>query len=261
MMVIRFISYTYIFKYKMSNWTSTIYNYIYPIREMDSYIEDTPIHIGWRTFFDDQEVKDIIRGISDTLAPRAEVRTIYPSFDNIFKAFEIDPQKIRCVILGQDPYHNPGSAMGLCFSVPVGGYINPSLVNILKELKQCGYKANTGDLTSWIREGIFLYNTALTVEKGCPESHLDVWYPFTEKLIRYISKELNVVWLLLGRKAHEFQTYFVKPQMMVKTSHPSPLGATRGSGGNPAFIGSKCFNKVNDILIGKGLPPINWELI
>ena len=168
-------------------------------------------------------------------------------------------------MLGQDPYHN-GSATGIAFSVEERGgpkvlrELNPSLLNIRKEVENCGYQVENGkgDLTYWVKQGVFLINTALTVRESLAESHLNEWKIFTKELIKYIStNKKKVVYLLLGGKAQQYQSYFNKSKehIVVKTSHPSPLSARLG------FLGSECFKEVNEYLVAMKLSIIDWSIM
>ena len=210
----------------------------------------------WNDFFTREDVQQEIQLISQAIDKEAKTGvTIYPPINQVFRAFYSVPvDKIRLVMLGMDPYHN-GSAVGLCFSVLSGNAINPSLRNIYKELKNNGFNPKeNGDLTHLPKQGVFLLNTALTVEKGCPDSHTHLWYNFSEKVIKYVASQVpTALWLLMGSKALEFVEYLNKEHVM-GTSHPMPLSAYRELRGYPAFIGSGVFQKINkkiDI-------PISW---
>lgn len=217
----------------------------------DNYPKSCPY---WKKFFDNN--KTLLKRISEEI--REKSHTIYPPIHQVFRAFYETPLKnIKVVVLGMDPYHN-GSAIGLCFSVLPGNKINPSLKNIYKELENSGYTVNkNGDLTHWAKQGCLMLNTALTVEKGIPDSHTTIWSDFTKKLITYISENTeNVAWLLMGAKALNFQKYISaeRNHAFFITSHPSPFSAHKGFQRYPAFLGSNVFKKVNTFLsIG-----INW---
>lgn len=187
-------------------------------------------------------------------------KTIYPPKDHIFNALKLTPYKnVKVVIVGQDPYHGAGEAMGLSFSVNKDIKIPPSLQNIYKELKD---DLNIpihqdGDLTKWAKEGVLLLNAVLTVEKDKPASHRNLgWEPLTD----YIIKELNqkdepVVFILWGNFAKEKAKYITNPNHYIITSpHPSPFSARSG------FFGSKPFSKTNNYLIKKNIKPIDWDL-
>ena len=187
-------------------------------------------------------------------------KTIYPPKDHIFNALKLTPYKnVKVVIVGQDPYHGEGEAMGLSFSVNKDIKIPPSLQNIYKELND---DLNIpihqdGDLTKWAKEGVLLLNAVLTVEKDKPASHRNLgWEPLTD----YIIKELNqkdepVVFILWGNFAKEKAKYITNPNHYIITSpHPSPFSARTG------FFGSKPFSKTNNYLIKKNIKPIDWDL-
>ncbi len=187
-------------------------------------------------------------------------KTIYPPKDHIFNALKLTPYKnVKVVIVGQDPYHGEGEAMGLSFSVNKDIKIPPSLQNIYKELND---DLNIpihqdGDLTKWAKEGVLLLNAVLTVEKDKPASHRNLgWEPLTD----YIIKELNqkdepVVFILWGNFAKEKAKFITNPNHYIITSpHPSPFSARSG------FFGSKPFSKTNNYLIKKNIKPIDWDL-
>ena len=183
----------------------------------------------------------------------------YPPGSLIFNSFNLTPlEKIKVVILGQDPYHGPGQAHGLCFSVPEGVRPPPSLLNIYKELESdLGKKVNfqNGNLEAWANQGVFLLNTTLTVEKSKPLSHQDLgWSKFTDKVIALINKELkNIVFILWGSHAQTKKNLIDLNKHHILTSpHPSPLSAHRG------FFGSKPFSKTNDFLESKQIDKITW---
>lgn len=219
------------------------------------YLEEGNIPKSWSKFFLDNQ--DKLYSISKQLEEERPER-IYPYIHQVFRAF-IPLEKIKVVVLGQDPYHN-GSAVGYCFSVLPGNKINPSLRNIYKELKQSGYEIKEdGALTHWVDQGCFMINTALTVEKGCPDTHTSIWYDFTESAIKYVADNCkNVVWLLMGSKAHKFKQFIPKEQLAICTSHPSPFSAHRSSATVPSFLGSNAFIEINARLEEDGETQINW---
>lgn len=211
---------------------------------LEKFVRDGHYPSSWNEFFNKEDVLNIVKNISISL--RKERIEIYPSINHVFRAF-IPIHKIKVVLLGQDPYHD-GSAVGICFQVPKNRKINPSLRNIYKELNCEGYK---GDITTWKDQGCFMLNTALTVLKGCPESHLELWRPFTKLVCEYISKNtFNVAWLLMGSKAHLYEEYvnIENGHKAFKTSHPSPLGAYKGGKNASAFMGSGVFKEINKFL-------------
>ncbi len=198
----------------------------------------------WQPLFDefDFDLNDIYQG------------EVYPPREQVFRVFEMPVDKIRVVLLGQDPYHGPGQAHGLSFSVPTGIPIPPSLLNMYKELKRCfperKYEFPSGNLEEWFhREKIFLCNTSLTVEKGKAGSHMDIWKDFTDEVIRYIDKHnSSCVFLLLGNFAKSKSSLISKKDRIVSEVHPSPLAH--------GFVGSDVFQRVEKVL-GK---PIDWSI-
>ncbi len=183
---------------------------------------------------------------------------IYPKGSLIFNAFEQTPfDKVQVVILGQDPYHNPGQAMGLSFSVPDGVKIPPSLMNIYKELnKDIGMPIpTTGNLTKWAQQGVLLLNAVLTVRANEPASHGKIgWIDFTNDIIKIISdQKRNIVFLLWGNFAQQKQMYIdATKHKILKAAHPSPLSAHNG------FWGCKHFSSTNIYLAEHGKNPIDW---
>lgn len=213
---------------------------------------------SWSEFFNIPTVKENLDEISNFISK--EEKVIYPSVENIFRVFQLPLDKIKVIVLGQDPYYN-GSANGLAFSIENKNKINPSLVNIMKEVENCGFNIKdrkNGDLSVWMNRGVFLINTALTVEESKPGSHLNLWKKFTKQFLFYITeKRKDIVFLLWGDKAQKHkQSFFEKDfkYITVETSHPSPLSSYRG------FIGSKCFLKVNENLKRLNKEEIDWSL-
>lgn len=187
-------------------------------------------------------------------------KTIYPPGSLIFNAFNVMPfDKVKVVILGQDPYHGKGQAHGLSFSVQKGVAPPPSLINIFKELqKDIGLPIPAhGDLSHWAEQGVMLLNASLTVRAGEPMSHAKIgWADFTDSVIRKISdKKEHVVFLLWGKFAQEKQTLIDETKHLVlKAAHPSPFSADKG------FFGCKHFSKANAYLVANGIDPIDWSL-
>jgi len=185
---------------------------------------------------------------------------IFPAGSAIFNAFNQTPfNNVKVVILGQDPYHGSGQAMGLSFSVPHGVKPPPSLVNIFKELKSdIGLPIPTqGDLTPWAKQGVLLLNAVLTVRENEPASHAKIgWMHFTDAVIRKISDEKKgVIFLLWGKFAEEKQTLIDETKHFVlKAAHPSPFSADKG------FFGCKHFSKTNELLAKQGLQVIDWYI-
>ena len=187
-------------------------------------------------------------------------KTIYPPGRLIFNAFDTTPfDEVKVVILGQDPYHGPGQAHGLCFSVPQGIAPPPSLVNIFKELNEdVGLPTPAhGNLTAWAKQGVFLLNASLTVRAGEPMSHSKIgWATFTDTVIRKISSlKNNVVFLLWGKFAQEKKLLVDESRhCILRAAHPSPLSAHAG------FFGCRHFSKTNEWLMSHGIDPVNWKL-
>lgn len=190
---------------------------------------------------------------------KAAGKTIYPPGPMIFRAFELTPlPQVKVVILGQDPYHGPGQAMGLSFSVPDGVPAPPSLRNIFKEISSDLGLEMSGrpNLEKWARQGVLLLNTALTVLSGSPASHSRIgWQEFTDAVIKTVSERCDgVVFLLWGRFAQSKASLIDSSRHLVlMAAHPSPL-----AGG--AFFGCRHFSKTNDYLISRGKSPIDWQL-
>lgn len=191
---------------------------------------------------------------------KQQKKIIYPTGKLIFNAFDFTPfQQVKVVILGQDPYHGPGQAHGLSFSVPPGVAPPPSLVNIFKELQRdIGLAIPThGDLSCWARQGVFLLNASLTVRQGEPMSHAQIgWATFTDKVISILSeKREKLVFMLWGKFAKEKSALIDSTKHLILTSaHPSPLSAHQG------FMGCGHFSATNQYLVKNGIDPIDWQL-
>lgn len=190
---------------------------------------------------------------------KAAGKTIFPPGPLIFNAFERTPfDQVKVIIIGQDPYHNPGEAMGLSFSVPRGVRVPPSLKNIYKELNtDIGFEIpNHGDLSSWANQGVFLLNSMLTVEKKQPGSHRKIgWQNFTDAVIHLLSQEKSgLVFMLWGNFAKS-KSELINPDkhLILQAAHPSPLA--RG-----AYFGSRHFSQANHYLKKQGSSPIDWSL-
>ena len=191
---------------------------------------------------------------------RTQGKTIYPGNSEIFNALKLTPlEKVKVVIIGQDPYHGPNQAHGLCFSVKRGTPPPPSLENIFKELQSdLGLQRPThGCLEKWAKQGVLLLNSVLTVESGNPGSHSTWgWQIFTDHIIKSLSESCPyLVFVLWGAYAQKKEDLIDKKKHTVISSpHPSPLSAHRG------FLGSKPFSKCNNLLKAQGLEPIDWSL-
>lgn len=215
---------------------------------------------GWKQALREEFVQPYFIQLVDTIKKEiAEGRTLYPPGPLIFNAFAQTPfDKVRVVILGQDPYHNPGQAHGLSFSVPPGVPPPPSLLNIYEEIRRSlniQMPRDYGDLTRWAGQGVLLLNAMLTVRAKQPSSHSNLgWANFTDAVIRKLSSEkTGIIFLLWGRFAQEKAKLIDNSRHHILTApHPSPLSAHRG------FIGCGHFLRVNEILKSKGSEPINW---
>lgn len=189
-------------------------------------------------------------------------KIIFPPRDEIFNAFCLTPfSTVKVVIMGQDPYHNPGQAMGLSFSVKKGGRPPPSLINIYKELASdlSIVTPNHGNLTSWAKQGVLMLNATLTVRKNDPKSHYGKgWEVFTDAAIKALAQRKDpIVFLLWGKSAEEKCEHILSediPHLLLKSPHPSPYSANRG------FLGCKHFSKANAFLQKVGKTPIDWSL-
>ena len=192
----------------------------------------------------------------------AQGKVIYPAQENWFKAFEVTAlSDISVVIVGQDPYHGPGQAHGLSFSVPNAVAIPPSLKNIFKEVYGSSFQPNSGDLTAWAKQGVFLLNAALTVEEGMAASHARKgWLGFTQACLAAVNEQCSqVVFLAWGKFAHNLcASIDLTKHCVIKTSHPSPLGAYKSGKDFSAFLGSGCFFEANQQLQAWGKKPIQW---
>ena len=199
--------------------------------------------------------------LKDFLVAERQQYTCYPKGSDIFAAFDRTPfDKVKVVILGQDPYHEPGQAMGLCFSVPQGIAVPPSLVNIIKEINSdlgTDIPLSCGDLSGWAAQGVLLLNATLTVRAHQAGSHQrHGWEAFTDAAIRELSaRRNNLVFLLWGSYAISKSAFIDKGRHLVLTApHPSPLSAYRG------FFGCRHFSQANAYLQLHGLQPIDWKI-
>lgn len=220
---------------------------------MDVKIEDS-----WKRELAGEFDKDYFIKLTDFV--RGEYlsgKQIYPAARNIFNAFNLCPiDKTRVVIIGQDPYHEPGQAMGLCFSVPNGITLPPSLVNIYTEIKNdLGRPSSTnGDLTHWAEQGVLLLNSTLTVRAHLAASHAGRgWEQFTDAVIAALVHRENIVYMLWGSYAQKKAALVdTSKNLVLKSVHPSPLSAYRG------FFGCKHFSQANEYLSAHGFMPIDW---
>lgn len=215
----------------------------------------------WDGILADEWEKPYYRQLHSFLKEEYSKMRIYPDMYDIFNALKYTPfADTRAVIIGQDPYHGPGQAHGLCFSVKKGVPLPPSLVNIYKEITDdLGVTMpQHGELTGWAKQGVLLLNTVLTVRAGQPNSHKDKgWEIFTDRVISELNrKETPVVFLLWGANAEKKARVITNPiHKKLITVHPSPLSAYRG------FFGCRHFSKANEILISSGQSPIEWNAL
>ena len=221
---------------------------------------EVKIEQSWHQALSSEFEKPYFKALSDFLhREKAAGKVIYPPGSMIFKAFELTPvDSVKVVILGQDPYHGPGQAMGLSFSVPSNVPAPPSLKNIFREISDdLGIRmSGNPNLEPWARQGVLLLNTSLTVQSGMANSHSRIgWGEFTDAVIKYISDNCEgVVFLLWGRFAQSKKSLIDQSKHHVlEAAHPSPL-----AGG--AFFGCRHFSKTNKILVKEGKTPINWQL-
>lgn len=224
-------------------------------------VMDVKIEESWKEILKEEFSKPYFQHIATHLkTEKAQGKIIYPPGSLIFNAFNTTPFKdVKVVILGQDPYHGPNQAHGLCFSVQKGVPPPPSLVNIFKELHDdTGVKIPPhGDLTQWAKSGVFLLNASLTVRAAEPMSHAKIgWATFTDTVIKKISDHKSqVVFLLWGKFAQEKRTLIDESKhCILRSVHPSPLSAYGG------FFGCKHFSKANEYLISKGIDPVDWQI-
>ena len=221
-------------------------------------IMNVKIEQSWKDVLSAEFDKDYFIKLTDFV--RGEYlsgKTVYPEPKNIFNAFNLCPiDNVKVVIIGQDPYHEPGQAHGLCFSVLPPTAIPPSLVNIYKEIESdLGHKSVTsGDLTHWANQGVLLLNSTLTVRAHAAASHAGRgWEEFTDAVIRAVAQRDNIVYMLWGSYAQK-KAAFVNSNknLILKSVHPSPLSAYRG------FFGCKHFSQANKYLADNGKNPIEW---
>lgn len=214
----------------------------------------------WDQQLKEEVEKPYFNDLRYALAREYKLHTVYPSKENLFQALKLTPyEDTKVVILGQDPYHGPGQAHGLSFSVMPGVRIPPSLVNIYKELhSDLGVPIpNNGYLVPWAKQGVLLLNTVLTVREGQANSHKDLgWERFTDAVIEKLNeREKPVVFILWGSHAQKKGAFIDRGKHQVlKSVHPSPLSAHRG------FFGSRPFSKTNAFLESHGMEPIDWSI-
>ncbi len=214
----------------------------------------------WDLALKEEFNKDYFVKIMDFVKEEYRSKTIYPPFEEIFNAFKLtELNNVKVVILGQDPYHEEGQAHGLAFSTPDGRPIPRSLKNIFKEINsEYGYEIPTsGCLEKWAKQGVFLLNTVLTVEKSNANSHSKCgWQTFTDNVIKILNEnEQPIVFLLWGKQAEKKKELITNSNHLVLiTSHPSPFSARRG------FLGSNHFILANEFLAKNNIKEIDWKL-
>jgi uracil-DNA glycosylase len=220
---------------------------------------DVKIESSWKTRLSGEFEKDYFIRLSGFVKEEYRANTIYPPGSLIFNAFNLCPfDSVKAVIIGQDPYHGPGQAHGLCFSVRDGIDFPPSLVNIYKEIESdLGYKTSTsGNLERWAMQGVLLLNATLTVRAHMAASHQRKgWEEFTDSVINILNSEKkNLVFFLWGAYAQKKGESIDRSKHLVLESvHPSPLSASRG------FFGNKHFSRCNEYLVKNGIEPVDWR--
>ena len=215
---------------------------------------------NWEYFLKESDLEKPLLSIKSLLEKEKKLgKEIFPRTDNIFRALElVSPEDVKVVVVGQDPYHNINQANGLAFSVNKNNKITPSLKNIYREIKRDlnSKTLQNGDLTQIAKQGVLFLNSVLTVEAHKPGSHLNIgWQEITDSIISLLSSEKNIVFMLWGNSAQLKEKFIdLNSNLVLKTSHPSPLSAYRG------FIGSRPFSKCNKFLKSKGKKIIDWSL-
>jgi uracil-DNA glycosylase len=220
---------------------------------------DVKIEPGWKNRLSQEFEKDYFVRLTGFIKDEYRNSRIYPPGSLIFNAFDVCPfGKVKAVIIGQDPYHGPGQAHGLCFSVKDGVDFPPSLINIFKEIESdIGItRPVSGDLTRWAMQGVLLLNATLTVRAHQAGSHQKKgWEEFTDYVIRVLNSEKeNIVFFLWGAYAQKKGESIDRSRHLVLESvHPSPLSASRG------FFGNRHFSRCNEYLVSKGIEPVDWR--
>ena len=214
---------------------------------------------GWYSLLEDEFSKPYFKSLQEKLTQEYATHNVYPPMDKIFTALNYVPyDKVKVVIIGQDPYHQPGQAMGMSFSVPEGVKLPPSLKNIFSEIESdLGITTQkSGDLTRWAKQGVLLLNTVLTVQESKPNSHKPYGLEnLTTKIIQLLNNRTEpIIFMLWGANAKAFMPILTNPNHHILVSvHPSPLSAYNG------FFGCKHFSQANNILQSLGQPPIDWR--
>jgi uracil-DNA glycosylase len=235
----------------------------YDWKEMSlwNYLQNGNIPTGWKNIFLNNQ--ELLYTISEEIKKEVRENVVYPPINFVFRTFSLPLDKIKVMVIGMDPYFN-GSAVGLCFSVKPGNKINNSLQNIYTEMELEGFPVNrNGDLTHWLKQGVFMLNMSLSVNKGDSGSHTRFWYPFTKKVVRYIAENRkDIVWLLWGRDAHGVipivNDFGNNNHKIIASSHPVGYAWKKQSGGYPPFYNSNSFKEANNFLESTGKNMINW---
>ena len=211
---------------------------------------------GWDEILSGEFNAPYFRALMDKVNAEYASKTVYPPKDEIFAALKtVDYDKIKVVVIGQDPYHGAGQANGMAFSVNKGVPLPPSLQNIFKEIEQeYGAEPNGGTLIGWAKQGVLLLNTVLTVREASPQSHSAYgWQQFTDAVIAACNRRSKpMVFLLWGSNAIAKKKLISAPHLVLESAHPSPLSAYRG------FFGCGHFRKANEFLEANGIPPVDW---
>lgn len=214
-------------------------------------------HNDWDKVLSEELQKDYFKKLLKEVSSLYEEKIIYPPKKDVFNAFRLSYKDIKVVILGQDPYHGEGEAHGFAFSC-LKNPIPPSLKNIYKELyDDLGIQKNMldGNLLPWVKQGVMLLNTGLTVEKDKPNSHKDLgWHIFTDEVIRKLNeRDKPIVFILWGNNARAKKQFITNPKhLVIESAHPSPFSARNG------FFGSRPFSRTNTFLEKNGINKINW---
>ena len=219
---------------------------------------EIPLPSSWKMQLSHELEKDSFGSLFREIKKEYDTQTVYPPFEQVFRAFDLCPfDRVNVVIIGQDPYHGPKQANGLCFAVGDGVRIPPSLKNIFKEIKEdLGITPyDSGDLSRWAKQGVLLLNSVLTVRAGSPASHKGKgWEQFTDLVIKTLNtKKEGTVYILWGKYAQEKGRIIDRTKNLILTSaHPSPFSATK-------FFGNHHFSRCNEYLVSKGNEPIDWR--
>lgn len=220
---------------------------------------EVKIESGWKSRLREEFEKDYFIRLTDFVRDEYSKTAVYPPGSLIFNAFNLCPfDRVKAVIIGQDPYHGPGQAHGLCFSVRDGVDFPPSLINIFKEIEDdLGIaRPRSGDLTRWAEQGVLLLNATLTVRAHQAGSHQKKgWEEFTDKAISKLNHEKDhLVFFLWGAYAqHKGETIDRSRHLVLESVHPSPLSASRG------FFGNRHFSRCNEYLLKQGSEPVDWQ--